>query len=461
MTNVILCGGNGTRLWPVSRSNLPKQFLQMFDGESLFQKTCKNNAHYCDSIMLISNAEQYFIATDQYSQIKKDVGDQQINSIIEPIGRNTAPAIAFAAMASEEDEILFVTPSDHLITNNADYKEMIERATELAKEGFLVTFGITPTAPETGYGYIEADGDDVKLFHEKPSLQKAKEYIEKGNFLWNSGMFCFQASSYLKELQLHAPNIYKAAKEAFEHAKKGEFIRIPTEDMLKIPENSIDYAVLEKSSHVKVVRTAIEWSDIGSFDALDNIFEKDENNNTNLSNLVALESQNNFVFGKYKTIALNHVNDMIIVETPTALLVSKKGESQNIKEIVKLVKEKQPTLVEFGRTVFRPWGKFTNLLEADRFKVKSIYVDQGKRLSLQKHLHRSEHWTIVQGTALVEIDDKEFLLRPNESTYIPIGAKHRLSNIGKVRLELIEVQVGEYLEEDDIIRFADDFSRAQ
>jgi mannose-1-phosphate guanylyltransferase len=460
MTNVILCGGNGTRLWPISRSNLPKQFLQMFDGESLFQKTCKNNTNYCEKTLLISNADQYFIATDQYAEIKDELTTTKIKSVIEPIGRNTAPAIAFAAMAVDPEEILFVTPSDHLITNDIEYKQMIERAKKLALEGNLVTFGITPTAPMTGYGYIEAEGNDVKLFHEKPTVEKAKEYLASGNFLWNSGIFSFQAKTYLKELKQHAPDIYKTAKKAFEDAKDGDFIRISTEDMLQIPEESIDYAILEKSSHVKVVHTSIKWNDIGSFDTLDTVFDKDEDNNTALENVITLNSKNNFVFGKYKTITLNHVNDLIIVETPTALLVSKKGESQDIKEIVKLVKQKQPDLVAFGRTVFRPWGKFTNLLESERFKVKSIYVNQDKRLSLQKHLHRSEHWTVVQGTALVEIDDKEFLLRPNESTYIPIGSKHRLSNIGKIQLEIIEVQVGEYLEEDDIIRFADDFSRA-
>jgi len=458
MTNVILCGGSGTRLWPISRSNLPKQFLQMFDGESLFQKTCKNNAKYCDDVLLISNAEQYFMAIDQYAQIKKEY-KKEMHSIIEPVGRNTAPAIAFAAMASDANAILFITPSDHLITNDTSYKVMIERAKELAEEGYLVTFGITPTKPETGYGYIEADGEDVKLFHEKPSYDVAKKYVEQGNFLWNSGMFCFRAGTYLEELEKHSPEIYNAAKKAFFQSKDDNSVRIRTDDMLQIPEDSIDYAVLEKSDKVKVVRASITWNDIGNFDALDSVFEKDENNNTDLDNLIALNSHNNFVFGRYKTIALNHIDDMIIVETPTALLVSKKGKSQDIKEIVKMVKEKDPYLANFGRTVFRPWGKFTNLEKGDRFRVKSIHVEQGKRLSLQKHLHRSEHWTVVQGTASVEVDGKEFLLRPNESTYIPIGAKHRLTNIGKVVLELIEVQVGEYLEEDDIIRYEDDFSR--
>jgi mannose-1-phosphate guanylyltransferase len=461
MTNVVLCGGNGTRLWPISRSNLPKQFLQMFEGKSLFQKTCIKNADYCDQLLLISNAEQYFIAQDQYIDISESLNYKDMHSIIEPVGRNTAAAIAFAAMASNPNEVLFVTPSDHLIENDDRYKAMIERGEKLAKEGSLVTFGITPKSPETGYGYIEAKGEDVLSFHEKPNEKQAQKYLKEGNFLWNSGMFCFLAKTYLAELQSYAPEIYKAAKAAYENANKEGDTRIKTEDMLAIPEDSIDYAVLEKSKLVKVVRTDIEWNDIGSFDSLETVFEKDENKNTKMDNLVALNSHNNFVFGKYKTIALNHIDDMIIVETPTALLVSKKGKSQDIKKLVKILKQKDPKLVEFSRTVFRPWGKFTNLEEASRFKVKTLHVEPGKRLSLQKHLHRSEHWTVVQGTAHIQIDDKDFILTPNESTYIPIGAKHRLSNEGKVPLEIIEVQVGEYLEEDDIIRYADDFLRAQ
>ncbi|NPA65386.1 MAG: mannose-1-phosphate guanylyltransferase/mannose-6-phosphate isomerase [Epsilonproteobacteria bacterium] len=458
MTNIILCGGSGTRLWPISRTNLPKQFLQMFNGESLFQKTCKNNAQYCQNTLLISNAEQYFIAIDQYSSIKDQLSNTNLSSIIEPVGRNTAGAIGLASLYCDPNEILFVTPSDHLIENDINYEMMIKRGTELAKEGFLVTFGIEPTSPHTGYGYIEPNGEDVKLFHEKPSYEDAQRYIENG-FLWNSGMFCFQAKTYLEQLKKHASHIYEAVIEAFNNTTKEQHMRIKTEDMIQIPEDSIDYAVLEKSSEVKVVKAHIKWNDIGSFDALDTVFEKDENNNTKIDNLITLESNNNFIFGKYKTIALSHVNDLIVVETPTALLISKKGKSQSIKELVKLVKQKEPSLVQFGRTVYRPWGKYTNLENADKFKVKILRVEPGKRLSLQKHLHRSEHWTVVEGTAFVEIDEKSQLLRPNESTYIPIGAIHRLSNKGKIPLKIIEVQVGEYLEEDDIIRYEDDYRR--
>jgi len=460
VTNVILCGGNGTRLWPVSRSNLPKQFLQMFDNESLFQKICKINQQYCDKFLFIANAEQYFIASDQYSEIKNNISFTDTLSIIEPVGRNTAAAIAFAAMASDEDEILFVTPSDHLITQSEHYKDMLTRAQELAQEGYIVTFGITPKSPETGFGYIEAQGEDVKLFHEKPNKEQAIKYLKNNNFLWNSGMFCFKAKIYLQELQKYAPEIYKTASTAFFNIQKKEnTLRIITSYMLKIPEESIDYAILEKSNLVKVVKTDIAWNDIGSFDSLEHIFKKDDNGNSTLQNLVSLESYNNFVFGNYKTIALNHIENLIIVETPTALLISQKGESQSIKQLVELVKEKDPALVKFGRTVFRPWGKFTNLEQGKRFKVKSLYVNPGKRLSLQKHLYRSEHWTVVQGNALVQLDEQEFLLAPNESTYIPIGTKHRLSNYGKFPLEIIEVQVGEYLEEDDIIRYEDDYER--
>jgi len=467
MKNIILCGGSGTRLWPISRENMPKQFLKMFNNKSLYQLTLLRNIQYCDSSLIITNAAQYFIAEDQTEEL-------QLNNtqtfIVEAIGRNTAAAIAFGAFSVSEEDILFVTPSDHLIKNDKNYKKMIELGQKAAKENFIVTFGITPTKPETGYGYIQAKKNsknilDVKYFKEKPNLETAKQYLQqnKGNsediFLWNSGMFMFKAKVYLEELKKYAPEIFETAKKAYINAKKDNFIRMRTEDMLNIPDISIDYAVMEKSSKIKVVKADIEWNDVGSFDALDETLEKDENNNTKRKNLIALNSYNNFVFGRYKTIALNEVNDLIVVDTPSALLISQKGKSQQIKDIVKILKQKYPELVKFGRTVYRPWGKYTNLLEEKNFKVKTIIVKPGKRLSLQKHMHRSEHWVVVKGTALVEIDGKEFLLRPNESTYIPIGSIHRLTNNGKIPLEIVEVQVGEYLGEDDIIRFEDDFGR--
>ena len=471
MKNLILCGGSGTRLWPISRENMPKQFLKMFDNRSLYQLTLLRNSNYCDKSVVISNAAQYFIAEDQTQELHLQ-GKEPL-FIIEAIGRNTAAAIAFGAFSLLEDDILFVTPSDHLIKNDSNYKKMIELGKKAAKEGFLVTFGITPTKPETGYGYIQAkkaksDILDAQMFKEKPDLATATKYLQSNEdpksstiYLWNSGMFMFQAKVYLDELKKYAPDVYESARTAFTHASRDDFIRLHTDDMLQIPDISIDYAVMEKSKKIKVVKADIKWSDVGSFDALDEVLPKDENNNTKQENLIALNSSNNFVFGRYKTIALNEINDLIIVDTPSALLVSKKGKSQQIKDIVKILKEKNPDLVKFGRTVYRPWGKYTNLHQDARFKVKTIVVKPGKRLSLQKHLHRSEHWVVVKGTALVQIDEKEFLLKNNESTYIPIGAKHRLTNPGRVPLEIVEVQVGEYLEEDDIIRYEDDFGRAK
>ena len=469
MVSLILCGGNGTRLWPISRENMPKQFLKLFDGQSLFQQTVMRNQRYSNKIMIISNAQQFFISKDQIEELKRN--DSSVSFIVEAIGRNTAGAIAFGAFMLDEDEICFVSPSDHIIKDDDAYRLMLESAKKSASEGNMVVFGIEPSNAATGYGYIEAYKShekilDVKAFKEKPDLQTVQKYLqtnanndEKSEYFWNSGMFMFQAGVYLQELKKHSPEIYETSYAAYQNAKKGDFLQLKTEDMQKIPDLSIDYAVMEKSDKIKVVKSAIEWSDVGDFDSLSEVFEKDKNGNTKNDSLVSINSKNNFVFGKYKTIALNDVHDMIIVDTPSAVLVSKKGESQNVKELVKLVKEKNEELVKFGRKVYRPWGNFTNIFVDPAFKVKTLFVKPGKRLSLQKHMHRSEHWVVVKGTATVELDNKEFLLRPNESTYISIGVKHRLSNFGKIPLVIVEVQVGEYLGEDDIVRFKDDFGR--
>ena len=469
MVNLILCGGNGTRLWPVSRENMPKQFLKMFNGKSLFQQTVTRNSKYCDKLMVISNAQQFFIAKDQIEEL--NFNDSSLSFIVEAIGRNTAAAIAFGAFMLDKDEICFVTPSDHLIEENDEYNLMIELAKKSANDGNLVVFGIEPHEAVTGYGYMEVQKSDkkvldIKAFKEKPDFETAQKYLhinfndsEKIEYFWNSGMFMFKAGVYLEELKKYSPEVFEASYSAYKNAKNSDFLQLRAEDMQNIPDISIDYAVMEKSEKIKVVKSNIKWNDIGSFDALDEIFEKDSNGNTKNDNLICVDSKNNFVFGKYKTIALNKIDDMIIVDTPSALLVTKKGESQTIKELVKKVKEKNPELVKFGRRVYRPWGNFTNIYTDSKFKVKTLFVKPGKRLSLQKHMHRSEHWVVVKGTATVEIDGKEFILRPNESSYIPIGAKHRLSNFGKIPLVIVEVQVGEYLGEDDIIRFKDDYGR--
>ncbi len=459
MVNIILCGGSGTRLWPVSRSLLPKQFAKLFGDVSLFQKSVTRNKKYCSSLMVVSNAEQYFMAYDQLEEISLN---EQARFLLEPIGRNTAPAILLAAMELDSDDIMLVTPSDHIIEDEDAYAKALSRAKELASQGYLVTFGITPTAPETGFGYIEANAESVVAFHEKPSLDKAKEYLQKGNYFWNSGMFCFKASTILKEAQKYAPDIYEAVAKAFESRKSDGMVeRITMEAMMAIPDESIDYAVMEKSDNIRVVEGDFKWSDLGSFDALDEVFEKDENGNTLNDSLLAIDAKNNFVYGSERLKVLVDVDDLIVVDTADALLITRKGSSQKIKDVVARLKEKDSQLPHIHVTAYRPWGSYTVLEEADRYKIKRIEVKPGKRLSLQKHFHRSEHWIVVSGTALVRVGDDEKIVRANESVYIPMGELHRLENPGKIKLVLVEAQVGEYTGEDDIVRVEDDYKREE
>jgi len=461
MVNVILCGGSGTRLWPISRENLPKQFLKMFENQSIFQKTVIRNRKFCNRVVIVSNDSQYFLAVDQLEEI----GHDDFASIIEPMGRNTAASIAFSAFEAGDDEILFVTPSDHLIKDDENYKTAVEEGQRLAKDGNIVTFGIVPSSPQTGYGYIKAVkcenlACDVEEFKEKPDEKTAEEYLKAGNYFWNSGMFMFKAGVYLEELKTYAPDIYESAKKAYDNAKRSDFVRIKAEDMLEIRDESIDYAVMEYSKKIKMVKADIDWKDIGDFDALYEVLPKDENGNTINEKVLLLDSKNNFVFGKYKKqMVVSDINDLVIVDTPSALLVTKKGNGQKIKQIVKMLKEINPEVVKYGRTVYKPWGKYTVLEIDKKFIVKTIKVKPGKRLSLQKHFHRSEHWVVVKGIAEVTKGEEKFLLRPNESTYIKIGEVHRLANPGKIDLEIVEIQVGEYLSEDDIVRLEDDYAR--
>lgn len=454
MTNIILCGGSGTRLWPISRTLMPKQFVKLFDDKSLFQLTVERNRSQCSEQFIVSNAEQYFLALDQLGEM-----DAQNNRyLLEPVGRNTAPAIALACMALDPGEIVLITPSDHLIKNQHSYITAVTRAVELASAGNLVTFGITPTFAETGFGYIESNGEEVLSFKEKPDFQTATEYLNAGNYYWNSGMFCFKAGVFLEELSIHSPQSYEASQIAFKNATSNGMIRIHHEDMLSIPEDSIDYAVMEKSALVKVVAADIGWSDLGSFDALYDELPKDTQGNTVNPNHVSIDSRNNLIYSSERKIATVDIEDLIIVDTADALLISRKGSSQKVKKVVEEIR-KNSDLHNIHLTAHRPWGTYTVLEENCKYKIKRIVVKPGKCLSLQKHFHRSEHWIVVSGTAIVQVADRETLIRTNESTYIPMGETHRLSNPGKVDLVLIEAQVGEYLGEDDIVRISDEYNR--
>ena len=460
MTNVILCGGSGTRLWPISRTLMPKQFVKLFNDKSLFQLTVERNANICNSQLIVSNTEQFFLAQDQLEENPK-FKIQETEFLLESVGRNTAPAIALACMQLPSEEIVLVTPSDHLVKNEKEYVNVVAQAKKLAKQGNLVTFGIKPSFAETGFGYIEADGYDVKAFHEKPDSLTAQRYVEAGNYYWNSGMFCFQAGVFLEELQKHSPDIFEACQQAYENAKQiaHNQLRITLEDMLNIPENSIDYAVMEKTSKVKVVPSDIGWSDVGSFDALYEELPKDANGNTLNENHISIGSKNSLVYGNERKIATVDVEDLIIIDTGDALLVSKRGSSQKVKKIVEKLKEQKSELHNIHLTGHRPWGTYTVLEDASGYKIKRIEVKPGKRLSLQKHFHRNEHWIVVSGTATVTVGDETRLVRPNESTYIKMGEVHRLANEGKIPVVLIEAQVGEYTGEDDIVRIEDDFVR--
>jgi len=454
MTNIILCGGSGTRLWPLSRTLMPKQFIKLFNEKSLFQLTVERNAKVCDSQFIVSNSEQYFLALDQLEELNR----KNSSYLLEPIGRNTAPAIALACMALDIEEIVLVTPSDHLIKNEEEYRRVLEKAKRLAQEDSLVTFGIQPTFAETGFGYIEADGLNVKAFHEKPNIETAKKYFEAGNYYWNSGMFCFRVGVFLDELKKYSPKIYEASLSAYNNAKQEAIIRVQHDDMFAIPEDSIDYAVMEKSSIVKVVPSDIDWSDVGSFDSLYEELPHDKNGNTVNEQHISIDSKNNLVYAKDKYIATIDVEDLIIIDTGDALLVSKKGSSQKVKEVVKKIKQ-TTELHNIHLTGYRPWGTYTVLEDTKNYKIKRIEVKVGKRLSLQKHYHRNEHWIVVSGTATVTVGIETKLVRPNESTYIRMGEVHRLSNEGKIPVILIEAQVGEYTGEDDIVRLEDDFRR--
>jgi mannose-1-phosphate guanylyltransferase/mannose-6-phosphate isomerase len=472
MKSVILAGGSGTRLFPLSRKKFPKQFLNLNldNNKSLFQKTVKRILKIVENtndIVIITNSDYQFHIKNQLEDILKNFP----KIILEPIGKNTAPAIALAVKffiekkGIDENEILFVSPSDHLISPDDKFVEYVKKAESLAKRGYIVTFGINPTKPETGYGYIEA-GDlvgvgnvyKVKRFHEKPSLETAQKYLMEGNYYWNSGMFAFSIKTILNEFRKYAPEIY----EQLENQTFEEVIN----NFKNMPNISFDYAVMEKTNKTVVLPLNIIWSDVGSWDSVYDILEKDENQNVKVGNVIDIDTKNSLIMGNDRLIATVGIENLIVVETPDVIVITQRGKGQKIRDLVSIL-EKHPNtkeLTEFHKTVYRPWGSYTELEKGDKYRIKRITVKPGEQLSLQMHYHRSEHWVVVKGTAKVILEDengklKETFIHENESIFVPKARKHRLINPGKIPLELIEVQVGEYVGEDDIVRFDDKYKR--
>nr|WP_318652262.1 mannose-1-phosphate guanylyltransferase/mannose-6-phosphate isomerase [Pseudomonas sp. PDM15] len=475
---VIMSGGAGTRLWPVSREGHPKPFMRLPDGQSLLGKTYSRAAALIPQggvILTVTNREHYFASKDHFSECK--LPHHRSHFLLEPEGRNTAPAIAAAAIAVAkahgEDAIMVVMAADHLIEDLTGFKQATEHAIRLAEQGHLVTYGIRPTAPETGFGYIESGrgldeegGCEVARFVEKPDLATAEEYLRSGRFLWNSGMFCFSVGSVLRELREHAPEIVRLADECVEqspaHDSAGVLMQELHADLFaELPDISIDYAVMERSSSVAVVPAVFDWSDIGSWSALSRLVPEDAQRNRVQGDAILVDTRNTFVLGESRLVATVGVDDLIVVDTADAILVAHADRAQEVRQVAKQLKLQNHDAYRLHRTVARPWGTYTVLEEGPRFKIKRIVVKPGASLSLQMHHHRSEHWIVVQGMAkVINGGDEPRMINTNESTFIPAGHKHRLENPGVIDLVMIEVQSGEYLGEDDIVRFDDKYGRA-
>lgn len=467
---VILCGGSGSRLWPLSREAYPKQFLDLTQsGQSMLQMTLLRLQGLSDiaAPLAICNQEHRFLVAEQLHSI--DIVPAGI--LLEPVARNTAPAVAlaaFSALEKDSNAVLLVLPADHCIGDVAAFQTGVDKAREAADAGSLVTFGILPESAETGYGYIErgtaldavSGAYNIQRFVEKPNKADAERYLADDNFTWNSGMFLFRADQLLAELELHAPAIYRACQQAHKQAYRDlDFTRIEEQAFTACPSDSIDYAVMEKTAKGVMVPLDAAWNDVGSWSAIWDISGKDAQGNVVVGDALVEDSQNSLIYSDSRLVTTLGLNDTIVVETADAVLVANKNRVQDVKSLVTALKQQTRDEGAMHKVVYRPWGSYESICASERFQVKQIIVNPGQKLSLQMHHHRAEHWIVVSGTAEVTCEDKVFKLQEDESTYIPLGHRHRLANPGKMLLKLIEVQSGSYLGEDDIVRFDDDYGR--
>ena len=471
---VILSGGAGTRLWPVSREGHPKPFMALADGQTLLAKTYRRALQVAESVDTESRPEVLTVTNRDYYFMSRDEQDSSgVNGgfILEPFGRNTAPAVAVAAYVVQQrygaDAVMLVLAADHLIQNQAAFNTAVQSAVALAEQDHLVTFGIVPTAPETGFGYIQRGnavgaGYTVRRFVEKPDLATATGYLASGDFFWNSGMFCFKAGVFLDELARQAPDIATTVAEcwaAMQAPKNPDVMEIPSDLFATVPDLSVDYAVMERSDRVAVVPGDFGWSDIGSWNAVRDLAKPDSEGNRVVGEAILVGAQNTYVQAEDRLVAAVGVRDLMVIDTPDALLILDPDKSQDVKQVVSRLKKTDHEAHRLHRTVVRPWGTYTVLEDSTHFKIKRIEVKPGQCLSLQMHHHRSEHWVVVSGVAKVTNGDQEILVKRNESTYIPAGQTHRLENPGTLPCVMIEVQCGDYLGEDDIVRFEDNYGR--
>lgn len=468
ITPVLLSGGVGSRLWPVSREQHPKQFLPLAGEQSMLQETLQRlNPEECARPVVVCNEEHRFMVAEQLRQLELSAAA----IILEPEGRNTAPAVALAALQAATDDpqaLLLVLPADHVIQDVAAFTAAVAKAAPLARQGRLMTFGVVPTKAETGYGYIRcgepmgADLYALDSFVEKPDAATAQQYLDSGNYLWNSGMFLLRADTYLEQLREFAADMVASCEQAMAGASVDmDFVRPQREAFLACASDSIDYAVMEKTQVGGVVSLDCGWSDVGAWSALWDVAQRDGAGNVSLGDVITDNCSNSYLRSESRLIAATGIENLVVVETADAVLVADRNQVQDVKNIVNQLKSAQREEVSLHSRVYRPWGSYESLVVADRFQVKRIIVNPGQRLSLQKHHHRAEHWIVVHGTAEVTCEDKVFMLGEDESTYIPLGHKHRLANPGRIPLELIEVQSGTYLGEDDIVRYEDIYGRSE